>query len=130
MSARRHIRRSRCVLLLSGSAVSADALSVVEGAAEVTFELGLLAIDQMREATFDVRVDDPIAVGVESLVVQGAVDSDLLPSTLTDDPALPGSADPTVTTVTAAPRLVASMVDVLVVSCPWCPPGDRRVTWR
>ena len=101
--------------LVAGSAASTDALSVIEGAAELTFELGLLAIDQMREATFDVRVDDPIAVGVESLVVQGAVDSDLLPSTLTDDPALPGSADPTVTTVTAAPRLVASMVDVLVV---------------
>ncbi len=101
--------------LVAGSAASESALSVVEGAAEVTFELGLLAVDQVREAIFDVRVDDPIAVGVESLVVQGAVDSDLMPSTLTDDPALPGGADPTVTTVTATPRLVASMVDVLVV---------------
>ncbi|MCP4667292.1 MAG: DUF11 domain-containing protein, partial [Deltaproteobacteria bacterium] len=46
---------------------------------------------------------------------QGTVASDQLPVVLTDDPDIAGSADPTVTLVTALPRLVASKTDALAI---------------
>ncbi len=49
------------------------------------------------------------------VVNQGTVTSAELPAVLTDDPDLGGAADPTVTMIVAAPRLVVAKTDALVV---------------
>ncbi len=46
---------------------------------------------------------------------QGTVNSAELPAVLTDDPALGGDADPTVTPITAAPVLVAEKTATLAI---------------
>src|SRR5690606_10479729 len=56
---------------------------------------------------------DPLPAGVTSVVNQGTVASDMLPTLSTDDPAVGGNSDPTVTVVTATARLRAEKTAVL-----------------
>ncbi len=65
--------------------------------------------------TFDVRINSPVPVGVTQVSNQGSVTSNETASVLTDNPAVAGNADPTITTITAAPLLRASKVDTLAI---------------
>lgn len=65
--------------------------------------------------TFDVTVNNPLPGGVELLSNQGLVGGDNIPDTLTDDPDTTDPDDPTDTPVIAAPQIVATKVDTLVV---------------
>ncbi|RMH16904.1 MAG: DUF11 domain-containing protein, partial [Acidobacteria bacterium] len=98
--------------LVAGSLAS-DRGTVTEGD-PLRVAIGELA-GGMDAATvsFRVRVENPIAAGVMDVSNQGVVRSNELPELLTDDPAVPGAADPTVTMIRAEPRLVASKVALL-----------------
>ncbi len=63
--------------------------------------------------SFEVRISDSLPSGTDRIVNQGTVTSDQLPAVLTDDPDLGGDADPTETTIAAAPDLVAEKTDAL-----------------
>jgi large repetitive protein len=88
-----------------GSAVTDLGVLVSEDPLEV--DLGLLEPGARAAVAFDVVLDDVFPAGVTEVANQGTVESDALPTVLTDDPDPAGAADPTVTSVTAAPRLVA-----------------------
>ena len=66
------------------------------------------------EGTFDVEIDAVLPLGVTSVSAQGEVLSTEIASTLTDDPSLAGSADPTVTDLTMAPTLAVSLAQTHV----------------
>lgn len=63
---------------------------------------------------FAVAIDEPLAAGVAEIVNSGVVSSLDQPGILTDDPDLPGPADPTRTPVHATPQLVVTKVAELV----------------
>lgn len=65
--------------------------------------------------TFDVLIDDPLPPGVTSVANQGTVSGSNFANVPTDDPAVAGSADPTVTSLTVPPAVAASKSDSLVV---------------
>ena len=81
----------------------------------ITVSLGALAPGESATVRFSVRIDSPLAAGVNRLVNQGSVSSIELPAILTDDPALGGAVDPTVIPVSAAPRLLLEKSDALAV---------------
>lgn len=83
------------------------------GTPPVTVNLGTIPNGGSATVTFDVTIN-PLPAGVTTVRNQGAVSSNELPTLLTDDPTLGGSADPTVTAVTGAPLLRAEKVAVLV----------------
>lgn len=99
--------------------------AVVEGSAETSagsvvgedplrLELDVLEVGDEVVVHVVVRIDDPFPPGLGEVSNQGLVaslETDVVP---TDDPNLGGEADPTVTPVTAAPRLRLEKVDVLV----------------
>jgi len=82
------------------------------GTPPVTVNLGTIPNGGSATVTFDVSIN-PLPAGVTSVRNQGAVSSNELPTFLTDDPALGGTADPTITAVTGAPLLRAEKVAVL-----------------
>ena len=63
--------------------------------------------------SFQVRVDSPIAAGVEEVSNQGLVASAELAGVLTDDPDVGGDADATLTAIEAEPKLTVEKVAVL-----------------
>lgn len=64
--------------------------------------------------TFDALVADPFPDGVTRMTVMGSVTADGFDAVLTDDPALPGAADPTQTRVVVPrPALVAFLTGTL-----------------
>ncbi|HEX7184807.1 MAG TPA: Calx-beta domain-containing protein [Thermoanaerobaculia bacterium] len=79
----------------------------------VRVEVGRLAVGAPVTVAFRVTIDDPVPAGVREVSNQGAVTSRELPAVLTDDPDLGGASDPTVTAITAAPKLVAEKTDAL-----------------
>ncbi|QQR75320.1 MAG: DUF11 domain-containing protein [Holophagales bacterium] len=81
----------------------------------ITVSLGALAPGESATVRFSVRIDSPLAAGVNRLVNQGSVSSIELPAILTDDPAVGGAVDPTAVPVSAAPRLLLEKSDALAV---------------
>ena len=99
--------------LVAGSVeTSAGTVTGTEPGVEVA--LGTLEAGASATVTFHVTVDLPVPAGVDRVATQGVVTSTELPALFTDDPALGGDADPTVTMITAAPELVAEKVAALV----------------
>lgn len=109
--------------LVAGSATASQGSVVAE--APVTAELGEIAGGgASAEVRFRVVIDDPIAAGVRSLHNQGMASSAELPEVPTDDPAVDGAADPTVTAVSAAPDLVVEKTATLFAD----PGGDGHAS--
>src|SRR6185436_6544608 len=77
--------------------------------------VGELAAGAEATITFRVRIDATVPAGVHQISNQGTVTANGLPTVLTDDPDVAGTADPTVTPITKAPRLVAAKTDALAV---------------
>ena len=102
----------------SGTIVSSDPIDV---------DLGAFAAGATATIAFEVLVDNPIATGIRSVSNQGTLESAGLPAVLTDDPDVGGTADPTVTTITASPRLLAEKTVSLAVDADqdgFSSPGD------
>ncbi|HEV8578898.1 MAG TPA: Calx-beta domain-containing protein [Thermoanaerobaculia bacterium] len=93
----------------------ATTVGTVETEAPVKVSVGTLAAGSQAEVRFRVAIDSTVPAGVTSVSNQGTVASAELPAVLTDDPAVGGTADPTVVTITATPRLSAELVDSLAV---------------
>ncbi len=93
----------------------AASVGTVESESPVRVQIGELAAGARAEISFQVNLDDAVPAGVSAISNQGTVTSDQLPALLTDDPAVSGAADPTVTPITAAPRLAADLSDLLAV---------------
>ena len=86
------------------------------GAPPVTVNFGTIAGGgDSVTVSFNVTINDPLPANVTHVANQGSVSSDQSPTLETDDPARPGSADPTVTNVTAAPSILATKVATEVV---------------
>jgi RHS repeat-associated protein/uncharacterized repeat protein (TIGR01451 family) len=88
--------------LVAGSVVaSIGTVTVGNGPTdrEVGVDLGTLAPLGSADITFAVTIAEPLAAGVSKLTAQGVVRGDLLADVPTDDPAVFGSADATVTPV-------------------------------
>ena len=86
------------------------------GDTSVAVNLGTLADGASATVTFDVKINNPLPAGVTQITCQGKVVTSTLPTgVLTDDPTLPGTADPTVIPVVAAPAITALKTVALVV---------------
>ncbi|MCP3902764.1 MAG: DUF11 domain-containing protein, partial [Planctomycetes bacterium] len=86
----------------------------VLGEDPVDVDLGEIAAGASVTISFEVEIANPVPAGTGGIVNQGTVTSDQLPAVLTDDPDLGGDADPTETTIAAAPVLVTEKTDALV----------------
>ena len=62
---------------------------------------------------FDVVVDNPLPAGVDQVSNQGSADGDNFDPVDSDDPSIGGTADPTITHLTATPVVTATKVDAL-----------------
>lgn len=91
----------------------------------VKVEIGEIGAGETVTVSFRVAIDDPVPAGVKEVSNQGVVTSAELPSVFTDDPVPGGGSDPTVTTITAAPKLVAEKTDALVEPDGGAEPGDE-----
>lgn len=103
-------------VLLEGSGRTPDGgvLTLSEGVA--TAQASELSGGSSKVMTFDVRIPETLADGVVRLEVQGTVTADGREDVRTDDPALPGPADPTRTTVVVPrPALAAFLTGRLAV---------------
>ncbi len=80
----------------------------------VSVRISTLEAAGAATVTFDVTVDSPLSAGRSQVVNQGLVTSAELPDLPTDDPALAGAADPTVTELVGTPVLTAEKTDMLV----------------
>ena len=102
--------------LVPGSGATPDGGSVTIADGKAAFTLPAIAGASSRRVVFDVVVAQPFPGGVARIETQGSVSATGLGAVQTDDPALPGSADPTRTTVTRpTPALIASLSGRLVV---------------
>ena len=102
--------------VVAGSGAVPDGGSVSLAGGEATFSLPDIAGAASRRLVFDVVVAQPFPAGVARLEAQGTVSATGVDTVPTDDPALPGSADPTRTTVTRpTPALTASLTGRLVI---------------
>ncbi len=97
--------------LTAGSVATSQGTVVNEDPVEVS--LGELPAETAATVTFEITIDNPVPAGVEEVVNQGTVTSVELPAVLTDDPDVGGDADPTTTTIVAAPVLLAEKTDAL-----------------
>lgn len=98
--------------LVLGSVTTDTGLVQTEVPIEV--DLGTLAAGTTATIGFQVVIDDPFPLNVDTISNQATVVSTELPTVLSDDPDVGGELDPTVTMVTAAPRLVAEKSDALI----------------
>ena len=102
--------------LVAGSVATPDGGSASGADGTVRLTLPDIAGSGSRRVVFDVVVDKPFADGVSRLEAQGTVSATGVDAVPTDDPALPGAADPTRTTVTRpTPALVAGLTGRLAV---------------
>lgn len=87
-----------------GTVVSGNA-----GAPPIVVDVGtLVGGGATATITFRVTIASPLPAGVTTVSNQGTVESAEIPLLFTDDPAVSGPTAPTVTTVAAAPRMIAS----------------------
>lgn len=90
--------------------------SVTVGGSTITVDLADIPGGSTSVVTFDAVVADPFATGVGQVSTQGHVSATSLVTAATDDPALPGAADPTTTTIVIpAPALLAHLSGSLAV---------------
>ena len=102
--------------LVAGSVATPDGGSASGADGTVRLTLPDIGGSGSRRVVFDVVVDKPFADGVSRLEAQGTVSATGVDAIATDDPALPGAADPTRTTVTRpTPALVAGLTGRLAV---------------
>lgn len=102
--------------LVAGSGATPDGGTVSLAGGEATFTLPNIAGSATRRVVFDVVVAQPFPAGTARIETQGSVSATGLGTLATDDPALPGLADPTRTTVTRpTPALIASLGGRLVI---------------
>ncbi len=87
----------------------------IVGASPVRVELGSLAANASATVSFAVRIDSPIPSGIDEISNQASLQSAELPAVLSDDPEVPGRQDPTVTAITASPRLLLTKSDELAI---------------
>ncbi|HEX3529651.1 MAG TPA: CARDB domain-containing protein [Thermoanaerobaculia bacterium] len=99
--------------LVTGSVTAT--VGTVDGEAPPQVTLGELAAGATATITLRVKIDTTVPAGMRTIGNQGTVTSAELPALLTDDPAAGGTADPTVTAITALPRLVAEKTAALAV---------------
>ncbi|RMH19589.1 MAG: DUF11 domain-containing protein, partial [Acidobacteria bacterium] len=96
------------VSLIAGSLHASQGSAVSEEGLEV--DLGSLLAGASASVTFQVRIDPDLDPAVQMLRNQAVVQSAVTAPVLSDDPDLPGSAEPTETSLIASPRLVLSKV--------------------
>ncbi|MEO5662756.1 MAG: RHS repeat-associated core domain-containing protein [Nocardioides sp.] len=102
--------------LIPGSGTTPDGGTVSLASGEATFTLPNIAGSTTRRVVFDVLVAQPFPAGTARIEAQGSVSATGLGTVQTDDPALPGTMDPTRTTVTRpTPALIASLSGRLVI---------------
>src|SRR5262249_47392491 len=89
--------------LVTGSVQTSQGTVTAE--APVTVAMGDLAAGDTATITLRVKIDATVPAGVRTISNQATGTSAELPAVLTDDPAVGGTADPTVTTITAAPQI-------------------------
>jgi uncharacterized repeat protein (TIGR01451 family) len=88
----------------------------VGGDLSVGVNVGTLADGGTATVTFDVTINNPLPAGVTQITCQGTVTAPSLPTGVpTDDPTPPGTMDPTVIPVSAAPAVTALKTVVLFV---------------
>lgn len=75
------------------------------GQTSLTVQVGDLATGQAATITYRVDILSPLPPGVDEVLCQGTFTGSNVPDELTDDPALPGAADPTVTPIDLDPVL-------------------------
>ncbi len=68
-------------------------------AASLSISVGALPAGKHIIITFDARIADTLPVGVGQIISQGTVSATGIANILTDDPDLPGAADPTITSL-------------------------------
>lgn len=101
---------------VAGSVATPDGGEASISGSEVSFTLSDIPGNGSRRVVVDVVVDMPFADGISRLEAQASVSASGVPVGLSDDPALPGAADPTRTTVTRpTPALVAGLTGRLAV---------------
>ena len=102
--------------LVAGTGSTPDGGTVSAAGGTISFTLPAIAGNASRRVVFDAVVADPFPDGVTRLEAQGNVAATGLEAVVTDDPALPGAADPTRTTVTRpTPALVATLAGQIAV---------------
>jgi len=94
--------------LIAGTVVT-DRGVVLEGNdpgdTALTIQVGTMAAGFSAAITYLAEILDPLPPGVDEVACQGLLTGENIPDLLTDDPALPGSADPTVTPIDFDPVL-------------------------
>jgi uncharacterized repeat protein (TIGR01451 family) len=80
------------------------------GDTQVRIDLSSVAPNAVVIIRFQVKIDNPLPPGVDEILCQGMITGDNHPALLTDDPDLPGPADPTRTEVEQGPFL--PLVDI------------------
>jgi uncharacterized repeat protein (TIGR01451 family) len=83
------------------------------GDTSVSVDLGTIAAGGLASITFTVLVDDPLPPGVTTVSNQGTISGTNFASVPTDDPAVAGPADPTVTAITLTPIVTATKTAAL-----------------
>ncbi|HVG10275.1 MAG TPA: Calx-beta domain-containing protein [Thermoanaerobaculia bacterium] len=109
--------------LVAGSVTAPPGTVVTEDPVKV--EIGEIGAGETVTVSFRATIDDPVPAGVKEVSNQGVVTSAELPSVFTDDPVPGGNSDPTVTMITAVPKLVAEKTDALVDPDGVAAPGDE-----
>jgi uncharacterized repeat protein (TIGR01451 family) len=102
--------------LITGS-VTTSAGAIVSGNGggdpSVSVNVGTIAASTSATIVFDVLIDDPLPPGTTVVSNQGNVTGTNFANVLTDDPAVGGGADPTVTPVTIIPIVSATKTAAL-----------------
>ena len=80
-------------------------LGVFSASAQVSRTVGTLPPGGTVTITFDVTINTPFPANTASVTNQGSVSASGIATILTDDPAVGGASDPTVTTVFVAPQI-------------------------
>ncbi|MCA1732011.1 MAG: DUF11 domain-containing protein, partial [Acidobacteria bacterium] len=96
------------------------------GDASVSVAVGTMAaFGSSTTITFDVLIDDPLPSGTTTVSNQGMVSGMNFSSLPTDDPALPGAADPTLTPISLVPLMSsAKTVEIIGGTDGFARPGD------
>jgi len=85
------------------------------GTPPITVDIGTIPAGATVIVSYQATINDPLPAGVTQVANQGLVSSNELPVEPTDDPDTLPDDDPTVTPITAAPRIDAFKDDVLFV---------------
>jgi hypothetical protein len=101
------------------AAVVITVLGILSASAQVTRTIGTLPPGGTVTITFDVTVNTPFPANISSVTNQGSVSAGGLATILTDDPAVGGAADPTITAVFVPPQ-IACPADITTNSAGAC----------